>query len=152
VIDLLYLFADDLAEFTADSSDVGRVTVTAGEPAAQAGDDCPPAIWVWAAQMEDGLEFDPGCTTRTEVRFNYRIDVCYQTTAEDETDAIHNAAADTLYQLMTEVWCGLVAAKDAGTLMDLGTCDRVRINPLVTGQRQGSTVSASGGVTFDYAC
>lgn len=148
VIDLLYAFADDLAAFTETSSDVNRVTVTAGEPAASS---CT-AIWVWLGRIEDRRAFEPGCDTDTLLTFNYRIDVCYETTAEEETDAIHNAAADELVILMNEVWCGLVTAKDSGELMDLGTCEHVRLEPLVVGPRAGSTVSASGGVTFSYTC
>lgn len=152
MIDLLYALADDLTEYTLTSSSVGRVTVTAGEPAAQAGDDCPPAIWVWLSRVEDRTAFEAGCTTATRVTFSYRIDVCYQTTAEDETDVIHNEAADELVILINEVWCGLVSGKDDGSLMGLGTCDTIVLEPLVVGPRQGSTVSASGGVTVDYSC
>jgi len=128
-----------------------RITVTAGEPAASAG-GCN-TIWVWLERVEDILSVNPDtCITETVVSLAYRIDVCYEEQAEDQTDEQHLIPAECLYGLMSAVWCHLVALKDSGELMDLGQCENVVLLPLEVGQRQGGTVSATGGVSFSYNC
>ena len=150
MIHLAYALAEDLESYveTSGECEVERVTVTAGEPAASACN----AIWVWASRIEDDNFLNPACVVESLLTVNYRIDVCYQTTAEEETDLMHADAAECLYSLMAAIWCGLVADKDANTLMGLGSCDLVNLAPLIVGQRSGSTVSASGSVIVGYDC
>jgi hypothetical protein len=153
MIEYLYALAADIenAVTTSDGCEVDRVTVTAGEPAAPAGENCK-AVWVWLNRIEDAAAFTDDCAVRTRVTFSYRIDVCYTETEQDQTDLQHSIPADCLTGLADSVWCGLVGLKDTGDLMGLGTCEHVILEPLLVGARQGGIVSATGGVTFTYDC
>lgn len=134
----------DSAWPTADS-----VAVVAGEFAAIGACD---SAWVWLSSIVDRNEFvDAGnCSTRTEITVTYRLDFCYPEDGDDPTTTEHEALAASVYDTITDVWCALVSAKDAGTLSD--ECDRVRLGPLRFFQRSGLIVSYSGTVTADFDC
>jgi hypothetical protein len=129
--------------------DVDRVTITAGQPSAPIGADCT-AIYLWVDQVVDLNQNIPGsCQVKSRLTMNYQIHTCYVVTKGDETDEQHAVAADCLYELMSLVWCALVAAKDTGAF---GSCEWVELNPLDIQPRQGTNVSALGGVTIPLDC
>lgn len=129
--------------------EVDRVTITAGQPNAPVGSNCT-AIYLWVDQVVDFNQNDPNeCVVKSRLTMNYQIHTCYVVTKGDETDAQHLTAASCLYELMSLVWCALVAAKDSGAF---GACDWVELNPLDIQPRQGTNVSALGGVTIPLDC
>ena len=151
MIDRLEELVALLEELLGSAFDVDRYTATAWEPAAPSG-ACD-AVWAWIASVEDRRAFVDDCLTVTDVTYRYRIDVCYPENDDgrDQTDAQHLATVDKLYGMMEAVWCGLVAEKDAGTLLS-SPCDYVRILPLEVQQRSGGIVSALGGVVAQFPC
>jgi hypothetical protein len=129
--------------------EVTRVTITAGQPSAPIGSDCT-SIYLWTDQVVDFNQNDPNeCLVASRLTMNYQIHTCYIATKGDETDAQHLVAAECLYELMSLVWCALVAAKDTGAF---GDCAWVSLEPLDIQPRQGTNVSALGGVTIPLDC
>lgn len=122
-------------------------TVVAGEFAAIRACD---AAWVWLSNVADRDEFTAGCATRTEITVTYRLDFCYPEDGDDPTTTEHEALAASVYEAITDAWCALVSAKDAGLLAD--DCSFVRLGPLTFQERSGGFVSYSGSVTADYDC
>ena len=127
------------------------IIVTAGEPAAPVGSDCP-TVWIWVSRIEDAALFQAGCAVRTTVTVSYRVDSCYTEVDGEIPAATHEADAVNFEALISDVWCTLVAAKDDGTLLGLGDCDLAVLSPLVVGNRSGGVVSASGAVVADFDC
>ena len=154
MIDLLTLFALDLEEFTttSDGCEVDEVTVTAGRPNAPMGQDCT-KIYVWADQITDALQTAVQCMVKGRLTIVYEIHTCYEVVdTRDETAAEHAVSADCLYGLMNAVWCGLVAGKSDGSLMDLGSCEDIELGPLEIQPRSGGSVSAMGTVIVPLDC
>ena len=136
----------------ADLFDVdATIVVTAGEPAAFVGEDCP-TVWIWVSRIEDAALFQAGCAVRSTVTVSYRVDACYTEVDGEIPAATHETDEAAFLSLVSDVWCTLVAAKDDGTLLGLGDCDLAVLSPLVVGQRQGGVVSASGAVVADFDC
>ncbi len=152
MIGYLLDFQFDIETALASSDDVcqpERITITAGEPAAPSG-PCK-AVWIWASRIEDEAAFETdACIVRSRLTISYRIDVCYTETVDDATDTTHLDAAECLYSLMDRIWWGIVTGKDTGTLAGSTNCDRITILPLITDQREGGIVSATGEITIDY--
>lgn len=142
-------YAEALAVDLADVD--ASIVVTAGEPAAFVGTDCP-TVWIWVARVEDAAIFQEGCTVLSRVTVAYRIDSCYTETEGEIPATTHEADAAVFEELIRQVWCALVDGKDTGTLLGLGSCEQVILLPLIIGQRQGGVVSASGAVTADHDC
>jgi hypothetical protein len=129
--------------------EVDRVTITAGQPSAPIGAACT-AIYLWVDQVVDLDQNNrDACAVKSRLTMNYQIHTCYIATKGDETDEQHAVAADCLHELMGLVWCALVAAKDTGAF---GSCEWVELNPLDIQPRQGTDVSALGGVTIPFDC
>lgn len=129
--------------------EVDRVTITAGRPNAPISCKLT-AIYLWVDQVADINQTDPNsCAVTSRLTMNYEINTCYIVTKGDESDDQHAVAADCLHELMGLVWCALVAAKDTGAF---GACEWVELQPLNTQPRQGTNVSALGGVTIPYDC
>jgi hypothetical protein len=150
MIDSLDLLQDIIIEAVADAEcEVDRITITAGRPPAPIGDDCT-AIYIFGDRAFDLDQTNQNaCVVKGRWAMDYEIHVCYEVSAEDETDEQHATGADCLYELMDLVWCALVAAKDTGAF---GDCNYVELDPLEVQPRQGGHVSALGGLTVPIAC
>ena len=146
---------ENLADIIADAiGESAEVLVTAGQPAAPSGDgDCQTVVYVWGQQVFDlDQNLETSCVVRSRFTMFYQIQTCYPEGWEDliHTEDASDAAA-RLYTLMSQVWCGLVDAKDGGYLCD-ADCKFVELAPLETQARQGGAISALGGVTIPYMC
>lgn len=154
MIDQLEDLADLLTVSIEDACPDVAVLVTAGQPAAPSGEgDCQTVVYVWGQVVADlDQQTLDNCVVRSRFTMFYQIQTCYPENWEDPigTAAASDAAA-RLYGLMSLVWCGLVAAKDAGDVCG-ANCKYVELAPLEVQPRQGGAVSALGGVTIPYVC
>lgn len=150
MIEYLEALQDIIEDAVEDATcEVDRVTITAGQPPAPIGQDCT-AIYLWADQVVDLNQNTPNeCQVKSRLTMNYQIHTCYIETKNDPTDAQHLVAASCLYELMNLAWCALVTAKDSKAF---GSCEWVELNPLDIQPRQGTNVSALGGVTIPLDC
>ena len=128
MIAYLELLAADIAEGIAEARYLDAslcepgVTVTAGEPAVSVG-ACN-RIWVWLDRVEDTASVNPNtCVTDTLVTLAYRIDVCYEETAEDQTDLQHLEPAECLYGLVDS---GVVSSRRTQRCRDADATRRLR--------------------------
>lgn len=139
-----------IAESVTGLLDDEKVELYAAEPPSPVG-GCD-RIRVWVDSLTDGLAFDPdSCTIRTRLRLSYRIYVCYTEKAAEHSEAELLDQAQGLYDLMDAVWCGIVAAVDDGTFLELGSCADVTVEPMTT-DRGGGETRAAGAVVIPYEC
>lgn len=152
VIDLAQALADDLDLFTDEvECEIDKIAVTFGEPADPTGTNCK-QIMVWVNNVAPRPSEPQSCTTLALLTLAYRIYACYPNQAQDLTEEQHADAADCIYEIAQAVWCGLVAGKDDGSLMDIGDCQRITIGPLIADTPRGGVSSMTGTVTVDYEC
>lgn len=148
----------DIAELF--ESLASKVQVTAGQPPAASGEDCPPTFYVWGGAIyhsaipnqRSGTE--PGCFYRRTYDISWRLDVCYPVRADgkDLTTAEWLAVSETLYGLTDQAWCALTAAASDGSLFDLGSCEDITIGEAVFSDPHGGLVSAQGSVQVTHPC
>lgn len=141
--------ADAIDDAWGSGSDI-TTKVVAGEFHAISNCD---SAWVWISEVHDRIQgFDQErCVTVTEVVLQYRLDLCYSEDGTDGTYLSHLTEATELYGAMDDVWCHLVALKDAGQLL-VADCDHASLGPLTVTQRSGTVVSAQGSVTVQHNC
>lgn len=135
-----------------DGCEITVYQVTAGEPAAPSGSDCP-TLSVWASQYFNAVASmfheDNPCLVVRGVQLNWRLDVCYSETEQGPTAAEHLADAVCLYGLADTIWCGLPPSLP--TLFGK-KCADLQFDALTIGERSGGYVSASSGVRFQIGC
>jgi hypothetical protein len=133
-----------------------RVTVTAGEPAAPAGNDNAAWVWIDSAYAVDSPFLERGaaasCLTRTALNLRVRVDVCYpeQDDGSDQTDAQHAATHECLHGLMESIWCAIAA--DPVSAVGAENCRKAGLDRWQVGERLGGIVSATLSLAVEVDC